>query len=507
MDRSTQEFASFYGQAPVGLCCFDANLRYLHINDRLAAMNGMPAAEHLGKSISEVIPGVAAGVESQLRHVLETGETIVAGSVVAEAPAHPGRAVSFRHHYYPLKSDAGTVVGVGCVVEDVTEQAQAEAALRESEARLRAVLEGAADGVISIDENGIIESFNRTAERIFGHKEADVIGRNVSLLMPEPDRGAHHIYLQEYLRTGVGKIIGIGREVIGLRKDGTLFPLDLAIGEVRLDSGRHFTATLRDVTERKKLERRLQQAGKLEALGRLAGGIAHDFNNLLLPIIAISTVTKQDLAHDERASKNLDMVLEAAAMGRSLVDKIMAFGRQHPMKRQPTNLAGVIEEAYSLIRPTLPATIDIRVELDSAVGLVLADTTQIHEVIANLVSNAADAIGPRAGVIEVRLEKHVADTDARKVEVPAGPHACVTIKDTGCGMQHAVLDQIFEPFFTTKPVGAGAGLGLAVVHGIVSEHSGTIAVTSEPGCGTTFRIYLPVIRQDTPCEARTTVSG
>ena len=756
-DQLLEELMRIYSEAPIGLCYFDTNLRFLMINDWLAALNGLPVADHLGRRISEVLPKDAAGVETQLRQVLDTAEPIIGGMVDAETPAHPGLLRSFRHHYYPIRSDAGTVVGVGCVVEEITDRKRVEEALRESEAkiaraqrmahfgyfdrdlvtgeivwsdevyrvfghrpqefvvtfdrflrgihpddrdfvrqavnkaaagktpynieyrivrpngeerightqgevefdgtgkpirmfgtvqditerkradeafqgikrrnelileaagegiygldlegrttfinpaaaemigwepeeligqrlhdilhhtkpdgapyprdecpihaafmdgkachvtdevywrkdgtsfaveyvstpiretdklvgavvvfddvrkrrqaqealreseeRLSAILDNVVDGIVTIDERGIVQSFNRGAERLFGYEAEEIIGRDVNMLMPPPDRSLHGEYIGRYLRTGEASIIGIGREVTGLRKDRTTFALHLAIGEVRRDGRLFFIGTLHDLTERKHLEERLRQAEKLEALGRLAGGIAHDFNNVLLPITTITEVTRDELPPDGKLAANLDIVLMAAQRARSLVDQILKFSRRQPMDRRPVGVADVIEEAMNLVNTTVPSTIEIRWHSDESVGKILADSGQIHEVIMNLASNAARAIGINRGVIDVTLRKSILNDSAHAgpLDLSPGAYAHLTMSDTGCGMDDETTAQVFDPFFTTRPVGEGTGLGLAAVHGIVAEHGGAVTVSSRPGQGTTVEIYLPLLGTD-----------
>jgi len=383
------------------------------------------------------------------------------------------------------------------IIRGIIYKESAEDVLRASEENLRAIVDNAADGIITIDERGCIESFNFAAERIFQYASREVIGRNVRLLMPEPMRGQHDSYLSNYLRTGEKKIIGIGREVVGLRKDGSEFPLDLAIGEAHMSAGRRFTGTLRDLTDRKILEERSQQARKLEALGRLAGGMAHDFNNLLQPIIAYTTVTREDLSGDEVSKESLSKVLEAAEMGKRLVAKIMTFGPTKAEERETIDFSATVSRSIELVRPTLSENTALRADLEPDVGNVLANKVQVHETIANLIANADDAIGRQPGSIEIIVKKRRIETDPNKlprlVMGQEGDYALLVVKDTGCGMDSAVCEEIFEPFFTTKPTGSGTGLGLAVVQGVVTDHGGTIKVTSEVDIGTTFEICLPIV--------------
>ncbi len=291
-------------------------------------------------------------------------------------------------------------------------------------------------------------------------------------------------------------------EVEGVRKDGTPVSLSLSAQLVTWQGRRLIGLTVVDITERKRAEEalrvteeQLRQAQRLEALGWLAGGIAHDFNNILLPIITITEVCRDDLPPDSELSGHLGKVLLAAQRGRALVDQITKFSRRQPMERRSADLWEAIEEALKLARTTVPSMIEIRSHFDAAVGKVLADSNQIHEVVVNLITNATHAIGAEMGIIEVTLHevRISGSADGVPVELEPGTYACLTISDTGAGMEEETLAHIFDPFFTTKPFGEGTGMGLAVVHGIVTGHDGAIAVSSQPRIGTTFEIYLPVI--------------
>ena len=392
--------------------------------------------------------------------------------------------------------------------DDAMLKRRAQEALSESEQRLRAILDNALDAIVTIDEHGLVETFNHAAERTFGYTAEEVIGHNVNMLMAEPERTEHDEYIGRYLRTGKAAIIGKGREVTGRRKDGATFQLDLGIVEVAQGERRMFIGTLHDLTQQKRIEAQLRQAQKLEALGWLAGGIAHDFNNILLPIITITEVCRDDLPADGELSGHLAKVLLAAQRGRALVDQILKFSRRQPLDRRSVDLREVVEEALKLARATVPSMIEISLHFDAAVGKVLADSNQIHESVVNLITNAAYAIGTKKGIIEVALrEARISDSaDGVPVELEPGTYARLTISDTGAGMEEETLAHIFDPFFTTKPFGEGTGMGLAAVHGIVTGHGGAIAVSSQPHIGTSFEIYLPVIEMaaTAPSDAEAT---
>jgi signal transduction histidine kinase len=229
----------------------------------------------------------------------------------------------------------------------------------------------------------------------------------------------------------------------------------------------------------------------MEALGSLAGGIAHDFNNILVPILGLTELTKRMVPADGDASRNLQNVLKAAERARDLVKQILVFSRDTPVNRIPLDLCVVLTDVLDLLRQTIPATVELRYALNADAGLIFADPTEIHQIILNLVTNSLHALKGR-GVIEIELDSHVADAEQyfSDSRLQPGSYVRLTIRDNGCGMDEKTVQRIFDPFFTTKQVGEGTGLGLSVVHGIVTRYEGVIHVESKAGEGTRFDIYF-----------------
>ena len=292
----------------------------------------------------------------------------------------------------------------------------------------------------------------------------------------------------QYRNLKTGKLTDVHAVTFTITETGTGAPMLLA--NVSLD----ITDRKRAEDERKKLEAQLVQAHKMEALGTLAGGIAHDFNNILSAIIAYTERGMQNVSDPDKVRKNIDEVLKVTNRAKDLVRQILAFSRRTKHEFIQLKLDTAIKEPLKMLRAILPKTIEIRQNLQ-ANGRVMADSTQIHQVVMNLCSNAAQAMDERGGVLEVGLNKveiHE-DTQALALDLPPGPYLRLSIRDTGHGMPPEVLERIFDPYFTTKEKGRGTGLGLSVVHGIVKSHKGAITCKSMPGEGTTFEIYLPEI--------------
>ena len=298
--------------------------------------------------------------------------------------------------------------------------------------------------------------------------------------------------LIEPLRTAKKDVIIIN--TMHKRKDGSLYPVEAHIQFVAFESVPVFVAIVLDVTENRRMEKQLKQAQKMEAIGTLAGGIAHDFNNILSAILgytelSLSTVKKKSVLYN-----NLQKVLRAVARAKDMINQILTFSRQTDQDLEPVQVKQIVAETLQFLRASLPTTVRIVQDIQSE-SLILADPTQIHQVLLNLCTNAGHAMEEKGGVLEVKLKDVKFETDFRDehIELEPGSYVELTISDTGHGMPAYVVDRMFEPFFTTKGIGEGTGMGLSVVHGIVGSYGGVIGAHSDPGEGTTIKVYFPVV--------------
>ena len=365
-------------------------------------------------------------------------------------------------------------------------------------AKLRGILESAVTAIITIDDRGLIESINLATERLFGYGPAELAGQNVKVLMPEPYKAEHDGYVTNYLGTGVKKIIGIGREVSGRRKDGTTFPLHLSVSEFSADGRRYFTGMIHDLSDRRHVEealreseRRLAQAQKMEAVGQLTGGIAHDFNNLLLVITGNHELLELQLDRDEQKVL-LKEAQEAAMLGSKLTDQLLTFARRRHMDAQVIQINDQLVGITDMLRRTLGEHVMLSTSLARNVWATRADTGQFQSAIVNMAVNARDAM-PQGGKLVIETRNIALDADHADFhpELEPGQYAQLSISDTGSGMAPDVRDRVFEPFFTTKEKGRGTGLGLAMVYGFVKQSGGHVTIYSEVGHGTTFNLYFP----------------
>jgi PAS domain S-box-containing protein len=375
----------------------------------------------------------------------------------------------------------------------VITRVEAAAQLQESEMRSRAVLDTAADGIITIDERGIVQSFNPAAERIFGFTGDEAIGRNISTFMPSPEAGEHDNYLRRYLKTGKARVVGIGREAVGRRKDGTEFPLDLAVSETRLPTGRLFTGIVRDLTERKSLEAQLRQAQKMEAVGRLAGGVAHDFNNVLTGITGYTQLALRRLEGNDPLRHYLEEIQQAAFRASNLTRQLLTFSRRQVLAPRVLDLRVLISDLTAMLKQVIGEDVELTVKIPPTPIRVRVDSGLMEQALVNLIVNARDAM-PSGGTAIIELS----DIDLDELDVrlyptaSPGRFALLNVTDSGTGMDQDTLSRAFEPFFTTKEPGRGTGLGLATVYSIVTQSGGAIRVDSELGRGSVFRILLPL---------------
>jgi two-component system CheB/CheR fusion protein len=363
--------------------------------------------------------------------------------------------------------------------------------LRESGSRYRAIFETAVDAIIVSDQHGIIQEFSKAAEQMTGYPAAEVVGRNMRVLLPPRLRQEHQRYTARYLWTI--------RELEVCRKDGSVFPAHLSIAEWWAGGHRHFTGILRDLTsqkreqlERAKLEAQLHQAQKMEAIGNLTGGMAHDFNNMLGVVIGnidlLRDIRQDDAEIDELAREALD----AAFRGADLTRRLLAFARQQPLRPQRVEVNELVSGITRLLTRTLGEDVEISLELAPELWPVVVDPAQLEASLTNLATNARDAM-PEGGRLIVVTRNRCLDNDyaAQHPEVAPGGYVMIEVTDTGTGMAAEVIDRIFEPFFTTKGRDKGTGLGLSMVFGFIKQSGGHISVYSEPGIGTTFRLFLP----------------
>ncbi len=485
---SNHQLDCFFTAAPAGLAILDRELCYRQLNETLALMNGRSVAEHLGKPVREVLPAIAPTLEPLLGRILETGEPALNIEVTGETPAQPGITRFWRASYFPLASD-----GIGAIVVEDTARRHAQRALRRSGADYRAIVEQATYGIYRSSLEGRFLKVNPALVAMLGYdNEAQVLaldlGRDVYV---DAAQRARNIELARTLE----RISGV--QVQWKRRDGHHITVRLSGRAVRSEGGgdlKGFEMMAEDVTEQRTLERALQQAQKMETIGRLTSGIAHDFNNLLTVILAQGNLMAKalpDATPDVR--RDLQELTDAARRGAELVHRLLGFSRHETLDLRPLSVPEWIREELHTLRRLLPATIEIRCDTEPAAGVVEADSGALEQILLNLATNARDAMSD-GGTLHLDVRRTRLDAEDRPLHawVQPGVYVCLSVSDTGAGMDRQTQARVFEPFFTTKPAGVGTGLGMAMVYGLVKQHHGFVHLYSEVGQGTTVKVYLPL---------------
>ncbi len=479
-----------------GVILIDAQGSIFIFNPACERMFGYQASEVIGQNVKLLMPDPFYDQHDQyLKNYRETGERKIIGI---------GREVVGRRKdgsTFPMdlsvgegKQD-GESIFVG-IIRDLTRRKSKERALRETVSRLRAVVETAVDGVILMDARASVVMFNPACERLFGYRAEEVLGQNVKTLMPDPFFEEHDQYLKNYREGGERKIIGIGREVVGRRKDGSTFPMDLSVGEATEDGEAIFVGIVHDLTDRKRTEEQLVQAQKMETVGQLSGGIAHDFNNLLTVIIGNADLLSQKLKARPDLKQYCDSIAGAGLRGAELTRRLLVFSRRQDLEPAVIDCNHLIEGMRVLLRRTLRENVEIRTAFEEHLIMAYADPAQLESAILNLALNSQDAM-PSGGILTIATQNALIDEryQDEHPEVSTGAYALVAVTDDGAGMTPEVRDRAFEPFFTTKDVGKGSGLGLSMVYGFIKQSNGHVSIYSEPYLGTTVRLYLPAAKK------------
>ena len=643
-----------YREAPIGLCFVNTDLRYVQINDWLAKVNGLPASEHLGRTITDILPHAASELELQFRHVIQSGEPILKGRVRIETPAHPGVKRIYEHNYFPQRSSDGTIVGVSCVVDDVTDSCQVEDSLRRSNQLLEAtagigklatsslelprVLDailggtmtavGAAAGVIFLvdadtglltvaatagvseesevdlrrslatggsraglvghivqtgepmyirqgagqdsrafsqdmhsfigvpihsndqlitamslstrqgavfeewdldlatavasqvglvvrnarlvteqvslsaaieqssevititDVDGVMRYVNPAFEIVTGYSREEAIGEKPSILASGKHGPEHFRNLWKTITNGE---VWVGR-FVNRRKDGAIWEAESTITPMRNREGKieGFVEVKRDVSE---LQKRLLQAQKMEALGRLAGGVAHDFNNLLTVIQGNADLLMADTDESGSMHQGLGIIKRAVRRATDLTQRLLVFSKERPVNPATLRIDDAVRGVEPMLRRLISEDVDLYVMLDSAPWIVDIDPVQLEQVIINLVVNACDAM-PSGGQLILTTNRRSDADGTGKGSDGSTEGVELAVRDSGIGMDADTMDRILDPFFTTKD--DGTGLGLSIVNGIVTQTGGELSIDSEPGTGTSFKVFWPRSVAGTP---------
>jgi len=492
--ESEERYSTLFRNAVEGILVADMETkRFVYANPSICRMLGYSEDEIKRLGVQDIHPA------ESLEHVLSEFEAMALGKrpLPMELPCQrkDGSVI-----YADITASGMILNKRHCNVgffSDITERKRAEDALKESEERFRSLFEQAADCIILMeimpDGLPVIRDANSATSRILGYEHSELIGKPVSFLTTNPND-------MEPIKERRRKVLSREATVFEDEhrcKDGTIRVFECSVKENHVGSRIFAISVERDITERKKLEQQLHQAMKMEAVGRLAGGVAHDFNNILSVIISYAGFIIQELRENDPMREDAQEIKDAGYRAAALTKQLLAFSRKETIKPEVLNLNNVVENLNKMLRRIIGEDIEFAAVLEKDLGNVKVDPGQMEQVLANLAVNARDAM-PEGGKLLIETKNAHLDEQYSQghISVLPGSYVMLAVSDTGCGMDAKTLTQIFEPFFTTKDVGKGTGLGLATVYGIVKQNNGYVLAYSEPGQGTSFKIYLPLIESD-----------
>ncbi|MGD9975376.1 MAG: PAS domain S-box protein [Desulfatirhabdiaceae bacterium] len=482
--ESEERLRTILQTAMDGFWILDTQGRILEVNKTYCQMSDYSEQELLTMSIFdlEVIESVN-DTTARIQKIIASG----ADRFESQHRSKYGRIfdVEVIVQYRPI--EGGRFV---CFLRDITARKLVEDALIESENKFRLTFNFSPDSVnINRLHDGLYVDINEGFTRLTGFTRDDVIGRtslDIRIWNNPTDRQKLVQGLQEH---GIYENL----EAQFRSKDGRLITALMSARVILLKNIPHIISITRDITEVKLMQAQRQQAQRIEAIGSLAGGIAHDLNNILFPISGLSEILLDEIPPDNPAHGSIEQIYKSAQRGSELVKQILAFSRKSTPQKMPIRIQSVLKEALKLARSSIPMNIEITSNIKPDCGMVLADPTHVHQISMNLITNAYHAVETNGGIIDIELKETVfKKDDLHDILKKPGKFACITVSDTGTGIDNSLIDKIFDPYFTTKEQGKGTGLGLSVVHGIVKQHGGDIKVYSEVGKGTTFNVYLPL---------------
>lgn len=467
-------------------------------NPAATELFGWTPTEMVGRSIDALVPLQRRVEEAELLLRVAAGERI--DPYKTERLTKDGNTILVALSCSPILDLLGEIDGVASIYIDV-------GWITKREPIFQTLLEAAHDAIVGVDSDGVIQVVNAQVEELFGYERGELIGQQVDVLVPDRLKALHPGHRSAYFARRTTRPMGTGLELNARRKDGKEFPVDIALSSLETDEGiigvavRDISDRIRSARERAQLERQLMQS-RLESIGQLVGGIAHDFNNLLAGTMSFSRLIQDQLQEvadrgpDEtldQVAKDMDQIVLATERASSLIRQLLLFGRQEIVQPQVMDLNQTVSGMEELLRRTIGEQTRLVTDLTRPLRAVYADPGHLEQVLMNLVVNARDAM-PSGGRLSISTsEKTLDDTYPPPEGIETGGYTVLSVSDTGSGMPPEVIQRAFEPYFSTKPRGEGSGLGLATVHGVVTQAGGHITIFSEMGLGTTVNVYLPAV--------------
>lgn len=509
-----------FDNSPLGIIRFDDKGEIKECNDKFVELMGSTRERLIGfntakqstpemqKAIKKALKGEAVTIENRYTSITG-GKTL--DIRVAFNPVNPGQSTTqviasieditqrknaeeqLKKSYSELEKIVKEKTSE--LVKEIEERKSAHEALKKSEEKYRSILENIQDSYFEIDIKGNLIFFNSSLPELLGYSEEELNGLNFrEFTEKEEKEKLARVFNTVYTTGRTGQRV----HCICITKGNDRKNVEIIISLMKNkeEESIGFRGLARDVTKKIIMERRIQQTQKMEAIGNLAGGIAHDFNNILGGIMGYTQLVKNHTLKESKVHKYVEQIMKASERATGLVKQILLFSRKTESEKIPSEMGLIVKEVIKLLRASIPATVEINYNFKEDLNPILADHTQMHQVLMNLCSNAADAMKGKGGCLDLNLTDVVVNKNNQHdfQELKNGEYIKLSVSDTGVGMDKQTIEQIFDPYFTTKDVGAGTGLGLATVHGIVKDHNGVIRVESNPGAGTVFHLFFPAIK-------------
>ncbi len=479
LKKSQNELQSIFRVTPTGIGVVKDRV-FTKINDKFCEITGYSREELLGKNSRFLYPSDKdfEYVGTEKYRQIDTGGS---GTVETRFKRKDGKIIDILMSSTPI--DAKDLsIGVTFTALDITKRKNAERAMRESEEKYRSIMDSMDDAAYICSPDFRIEFMNPAMTRMVGY---NAVGEKCYATIFGFDKKCRNCFYDEVKQGNI-----IKKEIQNKKENKTYYTSNSPVRHP--DGSTSMLTVFRDITEIRQMETRIQQAQKMEAIGTLAGGIAHDFNNILFPITGHAEILLTDVPEDSLLRDSINEIYAGAKRATELVKQILTFSRQESTELKIIKIQHIVREALKLIRSAIPTTIEIRQNIDNTCGTVKADPTQIHQIVMNLSTNASHAMEETGGILNVTLKEiEFEAVEDANFKMKPGRYICLTIGDSGVGIPNDVVEKIFDPFFTTKKRGKGTGMGLSVVHGIVTGMGGDIKVYSRHGKGTEFRVYFP----------------
>lgn len=496
--RAEEKYRDLYENAPDMYHSIDKDGYIIEVNQTEVNALGYSKEELIGRHLTDIFTKDSKKeFEKDFPVLLKKGSL---SGLERQVIRKDGGVIDVSINVSAVHDEKGEPIKTRAIMRDITEKKRMENDLASEKERLLVTLRSIGDGVITTDTTGKIILMNKVAEELIGWTQEEAVGNphsEVFHIINEKTRKVPEDPIARVIRTGL--IVGLANHTVLIARDGTERIIADSGAPIKNKDGNIIGVVLvfRDITERRKIEEELQKASKLESIGILAGGIAHEFNNLLTTIIGYGKLLNEEIKKDDPLRHNVDLILASSERAANLTKGLLAFSREQIINPEPVRINRIIKNVEKLLLMVIGEDIELRTTLTDEDAVIMADSGQIEQVLINLATNARDAM-PDGGCLTVSGELVELDEGFLKTHNIGKPgrYTLISATDTGAGMDKKIMEKIFEPFFTTKEVGRGTGLGLSIVYGIIEQHNGYINVYSELGKGTTFKIYLPIIKSD-----------